>query len=76
MSKVPEFTCLCIERLCLTVIESLVLLSLIRVCVHCFVELETKRILLEIFKEKQQKSQQAGTIPSFYKKACPLLCIK
>jgi serine/threonine-protein phosphatase 2A regulatory subunit B'' len=31
-------------------------------------ELETKRILLEIFKEKQQKSQEAGTIPSFYKK--------
>lgn len=33
------------------------------------VELETKRILLEIFKEKQQKSTEAGKIPSFYKKA-------
>ncbi|GJU03544.1 probable serine/threonine-protein phosphatase 2A regulatory subunit B'' subunit TON2 [Tanacetum coccineum] len=31
-------------------------------------ELETKRILLDIFKEKQQKSAEAGTIPSFYKK--------
>ncbi|KAF5941729.1 hypothetical protein HYC85_019371 [Camellia sinensis] len=31
-------------------------------------ELETKRILLNIFKEKQQKSAEAGTIPSFYKK--------
>lgn len=35
-----------------------------------YVELETKRILLDIFKEKQQKSAEAGTIPSFYKKAC------
>lgn len=35
-----------------------------------YVELETKRILLDIFKEKQQKSVEAGTIPSFYKKAC------
>lgn len=34
-----------------------------------FVELETKRILLDIFKEKQQKSAEAGSIPSFYKKA-------
>ncbi|CAL5413183.1 unnamed protein product [Camellia sinensis] len=33
-----------------------------------FIELETKRILLNIFKEKQQKSAEAGTIPSFYKK--------
>ncbi|CAL5415695.1 unnamed protein product [Camellia sinensis] len=31
-------------------------------------KLETKRILLNIFKEKQQKSAEAGTIPSFYKK--------
>lgn len=31
-------------------------------------ELETKKILLDIFKEKQQKSAEAGTIPSFYKK--------
>ncbi|GKD18276.1 hypothetical protein Tco_1207434, partial [Tanacetum coccineum] len=31
-------------------------------------ELEMKRILLDIFKEKQQKSAEAGTIPSFYKK--------
>jgi serine/threonine-protein phosphatase 2A regulatory subunit B'' len=35
-----------------------------------FAELETKRILLDIFKEKQKKSAEAGTIPSFYKKAC------
>ncbi|KAL0709710.1 hypothetical protein Bca4012_016688 [Brassica carinata] len=39
---------------------------------EALMELETKRILLEIFKDKQQKSQEAGTIPSFYKKACPL----
>ncbi|KAK6914529.1 Calreticulin/calnexin [Dillenia turbinata] len=32
-------------------------------------ELETKRILLDIFKEKQQKSAEGGTILSFYKKA-------
>lgn len=32
-------------------------------------ELETKRILLEIFKERQQKNAEAGTIPNFYKKA-------
>ncbi|PWZ27106.1 putative serine/threonine-protein phosphatase 2A regulatory subunit B'' subunit TON2 [Zea mays] len=31
-------------------------------------ELETKRILLEIFKERQRKSAEAGSIPSFYKK--------
>ncbi|KAL2470334.1 putative serine/threonine-protein phosphatase 2A regulatory subunit B'' subunit TON2 [Abeliophyllum distichum] len=31
-------------------------------------ELETKRILLDMFKEKQQKSSEVGTIPSFYKK--------
>nr|GEW93514.1 probable serine/threonine-protein phosphatase 2A regulatory subunit B'' subunit TON2 isoform X2 [Tanacetum cinerariifolium] len=31
-------------------------------------KIETKRILLDIFKEKQQKSAEAGTIPSFYKK--------
>ncbi|CAN6806217.1 unnamed protein product [Brassica oleracea var. botrytis] len=36
---------------------------------EALMELETKRILLEIFKDKQQKSQEAGTIPSFYKKA-------
>ncbi|GKV31557.1 hypothetical protein SLEP1_g40236 [Rubroshorea leprosula] len=30
--------------------------------------LGTKRILLNIFKEKQQKTAEAGTIPSFYKK--------
>jgi len=35
-----------------------------------FAELETKRILLDIFKDKQKKSAEAGTIPSFYKKAC------
>ncbi|CAK9159743.1 unnamed protein product [Ilex paraguariensis] len=35
---------------------------------EALMELETKRILLEIFKEKQQKSAQAGAIPSFYKK--------
>ncbi|GJR61819.1 probable serine/threonine-protein phosphatase 2A regulatory subunit B'' subunit TON2 [Tanacetum coccineum] len=37
-------------------------------CVTCSAELETKRILLDIFKEKQQKSAEAGTIRSFYKK--------
>ncbi|GJY20279.1 probable serine/threonine-protein phosphatase 2A regulatory subunit B'' subunit TON2 [Tanacetum coccineum] len=31
-------------------------------------KLETKRILLDILKEKHQKSAEAGTIPSFYKK--------
>ncbi|CAL5383602.1 unnamed protein product [Camellia sinensis] len=35
---------------------------------EALMELETKRILLNIFKEKQQKSAEAGTIPSFYKK--------
>ncbi|RWW61890.1 hypothetical protein BHE74_00031006, partial [Ensete ventricosum] len=35
-------------------------------------ELETKRILLEIFKERQQRNAQAGSVPSFYKKACQL----
>ncbi|KZV51221.1 tonneau [Dorcoceras hygrometricum] len=35
---------------------------------EALMELETKRILLEIFKEKQQKNAEAGTIPSFYKK--------
>ncbi|KAE8711937.1 putative serine/threonine-protein phosphatase 2A regulatory subunit B'' subunit TON2 [Hibiscus syriacus] len=37
---------------------------------EALMELETKRILLDIFKEKQQKSAEAGSIPSFYKKAC------
>jgi serine/threonine-protein phosphatase 2A regulatory subunit B'' len=31
-------------------------------------ELETKRILLEAFKERQQKNAQAGVLPTFYKK--------
>ncbi|KAK6121576.1 hypothetical protein DH2020_044680 [Rehmannia glutinosa] len=35
---------------------------------EALMELETKRILLDIFKVKQQKSAEAGTIPSFYKK--------
>ncbi|KAK3137488.1 hypothetical protein QOZ80_5BG0452950 [Eleusine coracana subsp. coracana] len=35
---------------------------------EALMELETKRILLEIFKERQQRSAQAGSIPSFYKK--------
>ncbi|KAJ6897948.1 serine/threonine-protein phosphatase 2A regulatory subunit B'' subunit TON2 [Populus alba x Populus x berolinensis] len=35
---------------------------------EALMELETKRILLDIFKEKQQKSAEGGTIPSFYKK--------
>ncbi|KAI7746327.1 hypothetical protein M8C21_030578 [Ambrosia artemisiifolia] len=35
---------------------------------EALMELETKKILLDIFKEKQQKSAEAGTIPSFYKK--------
>ncbi|KAG6491523.1 hypothetical protein ZIOFF_046455 [Zingiber officinale] len=37
---------------------------------EALMELETKRILLEIFKERQQKNAKAGKIPSFYKKAC------
>jgi len=45
-----------------------VLLSLLFFFHLPFAELETKRILLDIFKEKQQKSAEAGTIPSFYKK--------
>ncbi|NP_001168513.1 uncharacterized protein LOC100382292 [Zea mays] len=35
---------------------------------EAIMELETKRILLEIFKERQRKSAEAGSIPSFYKK--------
>ncbi|KAM3407276.1 hypothetical protein ACQJBY_000995 [Aegilops geniculata] len=35
---------------------------------EALMELETKRILLEIFKERQRKSAEAGSIPSFYKK--------
>ncbi|KAL8162245.1 hypothetical protein V2J09_013734 [Rumex salicifolius] len=35
---------------------------------EALMELETKRILLDIFKEKQQKSADAGAIPSFYKR--------
>ncbi|XP_057539125.1 probable serine/threonine-protein phosphatase 2A regulatory subunit B'' subunit TON2 isoform X2 [Amaranthus tricolor] len=35
---------------------------------EALMELETKRILLDIFKEKQLKSSEAGAIPSFYKK--------
>uniref|UniRef100_A0A0E0KYI7 EF-hand domain-containing protein n=1 Tax=Oryza punctata TaxID=4537 RepID=A0A0E0KYI7_ORYPU len=35
---------------------------------EALMELETKRILLEIFKERQRKSMEAGAIPSFYKK--------
>ncbi|GJR13107.1 retrovirus-related pol polyprotein from transposon TNT 1-94 [Tanacetum coccineum] len=42
--------------------------NLICMRVTCSAELETKRILLDIFKEKQQKSAEAGTVPSFYKK--------
>ncbi|KAG7028962.1 putative serine/threonine-protein phosphatase 2A regulatory subunit B'' subunit TON2 [Cucurbita argyrosperma subsp. argyrosperma] len=37
---------------------------------EALMELETKKILLDIFKEKQRKTAEAGTIPSFYKKAC------
>ncbi|KAM1191839.1 hypothetical protein ACFX15_011935 [Malus domestica] len=43
---------------------------------EALMELETKRILLDIFKEKQQKSAEAGTIPSFYKKACSRIFVK
>lgn len=43
-------------------------------CFHS--ELETKRILLDIFKEKQQKSAEAGTIPSFYKKVSHFILIR
>ena len=39
-------------------------------------ELETKKILLDIFKEKQQNSAQSGTLPSFYKKVLTLLSEK
>ncbi|PIA61595.1 hypothetical protein AQUCO_00300839v1 [Aquilegia coerulea] len=35
---------------------------------EALMELETKRILLDIFKEKQQKNAESGTIPSFYRK--------
>nr|GMD99769.1 probable serine/threonine-protein phosphatase 2A regulatory subunit B'' subunit TON2 [Ipomoea batatas] len=35
---------------------------------EALMELETKRILLDIFKEKQQKNQESGKIPTFYKK--------
>ncbi|RLM99595.1 phosphatase subunit g4-1 [Panicum miliaceum] len=35
---------------------------------EALMELETKRILLEIFKERQRQSAEAGSIPSFYKK--------
>ena len=35
------------------------------------IEMETKRILLEAYKERQQKAAAAGAIPSFYKKAYP-----
>ncbi|ERN16935.1 hypothetical protein AMTR_s00057p00185220 [Amborella trichopoda] len=35
---------------------------------EALMELETKRILLDIFKEKQQRNAEAGAIPSFYKK--------
>lgn len=45
-----------------------------RVLLFSYVELETKRILLDIFKEKQQKSAEAASIPSFYKKACGKFC--
>lgn len=31
--------------------------------------METKRILLEAYKERQQKAAAAGAIPSFYRKA-------
>eukprot|EP00252_Welwitschia_mirabilis_P017164 TRINITY_DN38080_c0_g1_i1.p1 TRINITY_DN38080_c0_g1~~TRINITY_DN38080_c0_g1_i1.p1 ORF type:complete len:482 (+),score=110.92 TRINITY_DN38080_c0_g1_i1:173-1618(+) len=35
---------------------------------EALMELETKRILLELYKERQQKTSAAGTIPSFYRK--------
>ncbi|GAA0146628.1 protein phosphatase [Lithospermum erythrorhizon] len=35
---------------------------------EALMELETKRILLDIFKEKQSKNAESGTLPSFYKK--------
>jgi len=34
---------------------------------EALMELETRRILLELFKERQQKTSTAGTIPSFYR---------
>ncbi|CAD5174262.1 unnamed protein product [Musa acuminata subsp. malaccensis] len=39
---------------------------------EALMELETKRILLEIFKERQQRNVQAGSVPSYYKKQCQL----
>ncbi|CAL9756245.1 unnamed protein product [Musa acuminata subsp. burmannicoides] len=39
---------------------------------EALMELETKRILLEIFKERQQRNAQAGSVPSYYKKQCQL----
>lgn len=44
------------------------LMSFLSAIFFLSLELETKRILLDIFKEKQKKSAEAGTIPSFYKK--------
>ncbi|KAL1832545.1 hypothetical protein ACET3Z_002196 [Daucus carota] len=35
---------------------------------EALMELETKRILLDMFKEKQQKNAESGSLPSFYKK--------
>nr|GEX68557.1 hypothetical protein [Tanacetum cinerariifolium] len=49
-----------IVQICLWIIDS--------GCSKYMTEIETKRILLDIFKEKQQKSAEGGTIPSFYKK--------
>ncbi|GJV29186.1 probable serine/threonine-protein phosphatase 2A regulatory subunit B'' subunit TON2 [Tanacetum coccineum] len=41
---------------------------MLKVASETLMELETKGILLDIFKEKQQKSAEPGTIPSFYMK--------
>ncbi|KAL1832537.1 hypothetical protein ACET3Z_002188 [Daucus carota] len=35
---------------------------------RALMELETKRTLLDMFKEKQQKNAESGSLPSFYKK--------
>lgn len=37
--------------------------------------METKKILLEAYKERQQKAAAAGAIPSFYRKACGILFV-
>jgi hypothetical protein len=35
--------------------------------------METKKLLLEAYRARQQQTMAAGGIPSFYKKACSLV---